>query len=105
MIKMERNGRCSCTGNSRHIGIRFFFVKDRVDKGELFIQYFKSMGILVDYFTKPLQGFLFRVFRQVIMGQKTISWLKNHLSVTKERIDKSEITKIVPYNKVRRKIL
>ena len=34
-IKMEKNGRHSCTGNSRHINIRYFFVKDRVDKGEM----------------------------------------------------------------------
>ena len=27
-IKMEKLGRNSCTGNSRHINIRFFFVKD-----------------------------------------------------------------------------
>ena len=35
-IKMEKNGRNSCTGNSRHIDIRFFYVKDRVEKGEMF---------------------------------------------------------------------
>ena len=28
-MKMEKNGRNSCTGNSRHISIRYFFVKDR----------------------------------------------------------------------------
>ena len=31
-IRMEKNGRNSCTGNSRHVHIRYFFVKDRVDK-------------------------------------------------------------------------
>ena len=34
-IKMQRNGRNSCTGNSRHVNIRYFFVKDRIDKGEI----------------------------------------------------------------------
>ena len=33
-MKMERNGRNSCTGNSRQISIRYFFVKDRLDKKE-----------------------------------------------------------------------
>ena len=28
---METNGRNSCSGNSRHITIRCFFVKDRID--------------------------------------------------------------------------
>ena len=31
-ICMEKNGRNLCTGNSRHIHIRYFFVKDRIDK-------------------------------------------------------------------------
>ena len=31
-MKMEVNGRRSCTGNSRHIHIRHFFVKNLVDK-------------------------------------------------------------------------
>ena len=34
-IKMEKNGQESCTGNSRHIDLRYFFVKDRIDKGEI----------------------------------------------------------------------
>ena len=34
-ISMENNGRASCTGNSRHIHIRYFFVKDIFDKGKI----------------------------------------------------------------------
>ena len=34
-IKIEINGRVSYTDNSRHANLRFFFVKDRVDKGEV----------------------------------------------------------------------
>ena len=30
-IKFERNGRKSCGPNSRHIDIRYFFIKDRID--------------------------------------------------------------------------
>ncbi len=30
-IRMKKNGRNSCSGNSRHISTRYFFVKDRVD--------------------------------------------------------------------------
>ena len=38
-IKMERNGRNSCTGNSRHIDIRYFFIKDRVKSGKIKVVY------------------------------------------------------------------
>ena len=37
IIKMDNNGRNSCTGNSRHISIRYFFVKDIVDKEDFSI--------------------------------------------------------------------
>jgi hypothetical protein len=67
-IKMEVNGRNSCTGNSRHIDIKFFWVKDRVDKKEVEIQYCPTQLMLADYYTKALQGNLFKRFRDVIMG-------------------------------------
>ena len=71
-IKMETNGRRSCTGNSRHVHIRHFFVKDRVDKKELKIMYCPTGKMLADFFTKPLQGQLFNFFRRIIMGWDSI---------------------------------
>ena len=38
-IKMEKNGRNSCTGNSRHIDIKYFWVKDMVDKKMIKVEY------------------------------------------------------------------
>ena len=58
-IRMEKNGRNSCTGNSRHIDVRFFFVKDRVDSGDIKVQYCPTSTMLADFFTKPLQGTVF----------------------------------------------
>ena len=84
-IKMAKNGRNSCTGNSRHIHIRYFFVKDRVDKGELSIQYCPTHHMLADYFTKPLQGSLFHKFRNVIMGYNHINTLSLPTEI-KERV-------------------
>lgn len=71
-IRLEKNGRNLCTGNSRHIDIRFFFVKDRVDKKEIFICYCPTDIMLADFFTKPLQGRLFKFFRDIIMGGLSI---------------------------------
>ena len=72
---MLKNGRNSCTGNSRHIVIRHFSVKDRIDKRELRTEYCPSSIMLADFFTKPLQGHLFKKFRDVIMGYVPISSL------------------------------
>ena len=75
-ILMLKNGRNSCTGNSRHIHIRYFFVKDRVDKKEVKIEYCPSLNMLADFFTKPLQGQLFLKFKQVLMGHEPLTTLK-----------------------------
>ena len=71
-IHMEKNGRNSCTGNSRHIHIRYFFVKDRIDKREMRVEYCSTHLMLADFFTKPLMGELFRKLRDVIMGYTSI---------------------------------
>ena len=65
-ILMEKNGRNSCTGNSRHINVRYFWVKDRIDKGEVRVEYLPTHLMLADYYTKPLQGSRFRVLREYI---------------------------------------
>ena len=75
-IRMERNGRNSCTGNSRHVDIKYFFVKDRIDRKEVFVQYCPTHKMLADYFTKPLQGALFRYMRDIVMGHEDIHNLK-----------------------------
>ena len=49
-IKMEKNGRKSCTGNSRHIDVRYFFIKDRVNKNEIEVKYCPTQKMLVDFF-------------------------------------------------------
>ena len=71
-ILMERNGRNSCTGNSRHINVRYFWIKDRVDNKEVKVEYMPMKLMLADYFTKPLMGAQFRLLRSYIMGWKPI---------------------------------
>ena len=50
------------------MNIRFFFVKDRVDKKEIRIEYCPTEKMRADYFTKPLQGKLFYIHRDDIMN-------------------------------------
>jgi hypothetical protein len=89
-IRMHINGRNSCTGNSRHINVRYFFVKDRINKGELKVEYCPTLLMIADYFTKPLMGARFRELRAVIMGHKSIYDLNpKWLQPIKERVEKS----------------
>ena len=86
-MKMEINGRNSCTGNSRHIDIRYFFTKDRVDKGDFKIEYCPSYKMVADYFSKPRQGRAFKFMRDIIMGYKHTDDLhKFEPSPIKERL-------------------
>ena len=92
---METNGRNSCTENSRHVDIRYFFVKDRVDRKEIEISYCPTESMLREIFTnrvftKPVQGTLFRTFIAVIMGHEDISVLFKYRRI-KERVGKDVI--------------
>ena len=71
-IFMEKNGRNSCTGSSRLIHIRYFFVKDRIEEGDMRVEYCPTHLLLADLFTKPLMGENFRKLRSVIMGYTSI---------------------------------
>ena len=68
---MEKNGRNSCAGNSRHIDKRFFFVKDRVDSSDIKVEYCPTNAMLADFFTKTLQGTVFKNFRSTVMGHSS----------------------------------
>ena len=84
---MDKNGRESCTGNSRHIKIWHFFVKGVVDKEEFEVQLYPAHLIIADYFTKPLQGKLIKLFHNLIMGYKHIgNILADIESTSKDRV-------------------
>ena len=55
------------TGRSRHINIRYFWIKDRIDQEEVRVEYLPTHIMLADYYTKPLQGSRFRNLREFIM--------------------------------------
>ena len=65
---LEKNGKASSSKRTKHINIRYFFITDRIAKGELKIEWCPTADMVGDYMTKPLQGALFRRFRDLIMG-------------------------------------
>jgi hypothetical protein len=85
-MKMEINGRSSCGQKSRHIDIRYFFLKDRVARGEVDILYCPTEMMIADFFTKPLQGALFRKLKSVIMGEIDVKTFLAMSSGPKERV-------------------
>ena len=65
---LEKNGKASSSKRTKHINIRYFFITDRIKNGELSIKWCPTNDMIGDFMTKPLQGILFRKFRDQIMG-------------------------------------
>ena len=67
---------------------RYFWIKDRLEIEGIKVQYCPTDKMLADFFTKPLQGNLFRKFRDVVMGYKHVRSLDVHdrTSADKERV-------------------
>ena len=85
-IKMDKNGKKLCTGKSRHIDIRYFFVKERFEIKKMSITYCSTEHMLSDFFNKPLQGALFAKFCDVLMEWKNVDTFQMGPPSTKERV-------------------
>ena len=83
-IQLERNGKASSRQRTKHINIEYFFIKDRVESGEITIIYCPTEDMIADFFTKPLQGIKFIQFRESIMGFRK-QWNKSSESRDKLR--------------------
>ena len=55
-ILLQENGRKSAGKRSRALNVRYFFLTDQVEKGNLRITYCPTDDMTSDYMTKPLQG-------------------------------------------------
>jgi hypothetical protein len=71
-IQLERNGKESSSKRTRHLNIRFFFIKDCIDKQYLTVEYCPTDDMVGDYPSKPLQGSKFKKHKALIMGQQPI---------------------------------
>ena len=65
---LANNGRASAGKGSKHVDIGYFFVTNRIEKKHIKFQYYPTLEMLADFFTKPLQGALFYKFRDAIKG-------------------------------------
>jgi hypothetical protein len=73
---------------SRHIGIRYFFIRDRVKSGEINVEYCPTRLMIADLLTKPLEGILFQELKMEILGGMNAPELKG--SVGKEATSTGE---------------
>ena len=51
---IQNNGVLSRRRRSSHIDIRFFFIKDRIERGEMEVAFCGTDDMIADFLTKPL---------------------------------------------------
>jgi hypothetical protein len=68
-ILLEVNGKRSSSSRTRALNIRYFFITDQVEAGNISIEYCPTKLMVADFFTKPLQGEAFLKFKNFIMGK------------------------------------
>ena len=72
-ILLENNGKRSSSKRTRALNIRYFFLTDQIEKGNVSVEYCPTKEMIGDYMSKPLQGKLFKNFKDLIMGNKLVS--------------------------------
>jgi hypothetical protein len=60
---------------TKHIKIRNFFVKEKLDDGEVTIRWLRTELMIADVLTKPLQGATFKAFTDLLTGEMVLDCL------------------------------
>lgn len=68
-MQLIEKGR-STSDRTRHINVRYFFLKDRADANEIQVEHLSTEKMVADILTKPLQGELFRKLRAELLNWK-----------------------------------
>ena len=64
---MIRNGKASSSRRTRHFDIKYFNMRDKMKLNGIEVVYCPTEKMVADFFTKPLQGSLFRMMRRIVM--------------------------------------
>ena len=67
-ILLEKNGKASSGKQTNHINMGYFFVTDRIQKGDVSVKWCPTGDTTGDFLTKPNKGVHFKRFRDAIMG-------------------------------------
>ncbi len=67
-ILLKTNGRTSSSKQTKHIKVKYFLIKDKMEQKEIIIEHCPPDQMWTDINTKPKQGTVFCVFRGHVMG-------------------------------------
>lgn len=91
-ITLEKYGRASGSKRTKHIKVRYFFIKDMIEQGEVEVQHCPTHEMWSDVLTNPKQGKEFLLMRSKLMGcedtvdeRSDTSKAGENISVTRDR--------------------
>ena len=87
-MRIELNGWRSTGSKSKHVDIRFYFIADRIKSEKIEVHHCKTEHMVADFFTKPLQGALFKRLRDIVMGVVPVDTVFDYSK--QERVVKNE---------------
>ncbi len=67
MLSLGKTGRHP-SQRTRHLNVRYFFIFDRVAKGEILLEYLETKKMIADLMTKPVNGILFQLLTDALFG-------------------------------------
>jgi hypothetical protein len=67
-ILLQENGKKSSGSRTGALNIRYFFINDQVEKGNVRIVHCPTGEMVANYLTKPLQGKTFTYLKKKLMG-------------------------------------
>ena len=68
-ILLERNGWASSSMRAKHVEIHYYYVVNCIAKGDISVVWYLADKMIVDFLTiNPLQGKVFKQFRDLLMG-------------------------------------
>ena len=86
IIKMLKGGKQVCGQRTQNIHIRYFYAHKRVTNGTIVVTYCPTKEMVSAYLSKPLQGSLFRVHCNNLMGITSELDAQYKLSYAKEKV-------------------
>jgi hypothetical protein len=95
---LENNGKESSSKRTKHIRVRYFFIKDIITSGDITLKHCPATEMITDHFTKPLQGAMFRRFRAEIQGisndipDSDLDWDRDELGPKEKTINPTNIS-------------
>ena len=54
--------------HTNYINVQYFFITDQISKGEVRVEWCPTKDMVADFLTEPLQGAMFKRFRDLILG-------------------------------------